>query len=265
MSELLRTEDVSMHFGGLKAVDGVSLTINRQEIFGIIGPNGAGKTTLFNVCSGNYKPTKGQVFLDGEEITGLKPETICKKGMARTFQSTQLFEYMSVLENVKVGCHLNTGSNLFDAICKSRRFQADEKYAVEKSMAIIEKVGLSQYANTMAGNLSYGIQRRVEIARALATDPKILLLDEPAAGMNPIEPQSLMEFVKQLHEEGQTILLIEHDMKFVMNCCQRILVLNFGQKICEGSPKTVQADKGVQEAYFGSGMVVKGAFEDAED
>ena len=258
MNELLKTEHLSIQFGGLRAVNDVSFSVKKGQTFGIIGPNGAGKTTLFNMCSGVYKPTSGKVFFKGEDITGLRPETICGKGMARTFQASQLFAYMSVLENVKVGCHIGTKTGMADAIFHTKRYIEDEKYADNKSREIIEKVGLSKFIYTMAGNLSYGIQRRVEIARALATDPDILLLDEPAAGMNPNETADLMEFVKQLNKEKQTVLLIEHDMKFVMNCCEQILVLNFGQKICEGTPEVVRNDRNVQEAYFGSGMAMKG-------
>lgn len=260
MSELLRTEHLSIQFGGLKAVNDVNLTVEKGQIYGIIGPNGAGKTTLFNMCSGVYKPTSGNVYLAGEKITDLRPEAICKKGLARTFQTSQLFSYMSVLENVKVGCHVSTGSGFVDAIFHNKRYRQDEELAYEKSLQIIEKVGLKKYADTMAGNLAYGIQRRVEIARALATDPKILLLDEPAAGMNPNETADLMEFVQKLHGENQTVLLIEHDMKFVMNCCERIFVLNFGQQICEGTPEQVRNNPDVQKAYFGTGIVTKGAF-----
>ncbi|MDO5406774.1 MAG: ABC transporter ATP-binding protein [Eubacteriales bacterium] len=258
MSEVLRTDHLSIQFGGLKAVNDVSFQVNEGETFGIIGPNGAGKTTLFNMCSGIYKPTSGDVYLCGEKITGMHPENICNKGLCRTFQSSQLFAFMSVLENVKVGCHIGTRTGFKDAIMRNKRYKQDEEFAYEKSLEIIEKVGLKKYIDTKAGNLSYGIQRKVEIARALATDPKILLLDEPAAGMNPNETADLMDFVNLLHLEHQTVLLIEHDMKFVMNSCKRILVLNFGQKICEGTPEEVRNNKDVQEAYFGSGMVTKG-------
>ncbi len=245
-----------MYFGGLKAVDGVSFSVEKGEIHGIIGPNGAGKTTMFNVCSGVYKPTKGKIFLDGEDITGLKTEIISRKGIARTFQTSQLFEYMTVMENVRVGCHQHTRTNIADAILHTKTYKHDEEYATSKSLEVIEKVGLSSKKDVLAGNLPYGTQRIVEIARALATDPKILLLDEPAAGMNPNETMELMEFVKSLNKAGQTILLIEHDMKFVMNCCHKITVLNFGRKICEGDPEVVRSNKEVQEAYFGSGMIV---------
>lgn len=255
MSEVLRTEGVCKYFGGLKAVEDVSMTVNSGDIFGIIGPNGAGKTTLFNVCSGFYKPTKGKVYFCGTDISNMQPEGISRLGIARTFQTTQLFRFMTVLENVKIGCHKETKTGMFDAILHTKTYRRDEEYATQKSLETLERAGLSEYAYTMAGNLPYGIQRRVEIARSLATDPKVLLLDEPAAGMNPLETVALREFVQELNAKGQTILLIEHDMKFVMNCCHNILVLNFGKRICEGTPAVVKSDKEVQTAYFGSGMV----------
>ena len=175
--------------------------------------------------------------------------------MARTFQNLQLFKFMSVLDNVKIGCHIRTKSNMLDAIVHTRTYRQDEEYAISKSEEILKAIGLFEYRDTMAGNLAYGMQRKVEIARALALEPYILLLDEPAAGMNPLETQELMEFIKMLNEGGYTIAVIEHDMKFVMNSCNRILVLNFGQKICEGTPDEVKANKEVQEAYFGKGII----------
>mgnify|MGYP003293420550 CR=1 FL=1 len=260
---IIRTDNLVKTYGERNVVNGVSIEVEQGTIVGLLGPNGAGKTTFFNVCSGIYKPTKGKVYLCGEDISNMHPEAISLKGIARTFQTTQLFKYMSVLDNVKIGRHSRTKTNLFDAIFHTKRYKEAEAYAIQKSLETIEKAGLSEYTHVKAGNLSYGIQRRVEIARALATDPKILLLDEPAAGMNPLETLELREFVKELNAKGQTILLIEHDMKFVMNCCHNILVLNFGQKICEGTPEVVQNDKKVQEAYFGSGMLTKEAIENA--
>ena len=257
MGELLRTENVCRYFGGLKAVDNISMTVDSGQIFGIIGPNGAGKTTFFNVCSRIYKPTKGKVYFQGQDISGMKPEVISRLGITRTFQNMQLFKYMTVLENVKVGCHKGTKTGVFDAMLHTKTYRQDEEYVTRKSIETIEKAGLSKYTYTLAGNLPYGVQRRVEIARALATDPDILLLDEPAAGMNPMETEDLRKFVQELNKEGLTILLIEHDMKFVMNCCHNILVLNFGKKICEGTPEKVKNDKEVQIAYFGSGMLGK--------
>lgn len=259
MGVILRAENVCKYFGGIKAVDGVSMSVEEGEIIAVIGPNGAGKTTFFNTCSGFGRATKGSVYLNGEDITAMAPEKISTKGMARTFQKTQLFKYMSVFENVKIGCHQDTHTGLWDAILHTPRYKKDEAYAIQRSAEILELAGLQAYADTLAGNLAYGIQRRVEIARALASSPQILLLDEPAAGMNPNETQDLMRFVQKLNANGQTILLIEHDMKFVMSCSHRIVVLNFGQKICEGTPEEVKNNTDVQKAYFGSGMLVEGA------
>ncbi|MDF2609226.1 MAG: ABC-type branched-chain amino acid transport system, ATPase component [Lachnospiraceae bacterium] len=255
MAALLEAKGVSKIFGGLVAVDNVDMTVNKGDIFGIIGPNGAGKTTFFNICTGFYTPSQGAIYLEGQKISGLPCDQIAKKGIARTFQNIQLFKYMSVLDNVKIGFHINTRTNLFDAIVHSKTYKNDEKVIKEKGYAILEEVGLSKYADTMAGNLPYGVQRKVEIARALALEPKILLLDEPAAGMNPNETDSLMQFMLMLKEKGHTITVIEHDMKFVMNSCNHILVLNFGQKICEGTPDDVKNNEQVKEAYFGKGII----------
>ena len=255
MSGILRANGVCKYFGGLKAVENVDMEIARGDIIGIIGPNGAGKTTFFNICTGIYGPTKGSVYLEEEEITGLSPDKVAAKGMARTFQNIQLFKYLTVRDNVKIGFHLHTKTRLLDAILHTKAYQQDEKMIQEASEAILERVGLIQYRDSMAGMLPYGIQRKVEIARALAIEPKLLLLDEPAAGMNPQETMELAEFIKSLNAEGHTIALIEHDMKFVMNTCNRILVLNFGKKICEGTPEVVKADQGVHEAYFGKGII----------
>ncbi len=252
---VLEAKGICKYFGGLKAVENVNMQVQKGDIFGIIGPNGAGKTTFFNMCTGIYAPTKGEIFLQGENITKMTPDKIARKKMARTFQNLQLFKFMSVLDNVKIGCHTQTKTNMADAILHTKRYKRDEKYAVEKSLEILESIGLIDYKDTMAGNLAYGMQRKVEIARALALDPVILLLDEPAAGMNANETESLMEFIKMLNEQGYTIAVIEHDMKFIMNSCNRILVLNFGQKLCEGTPDEIKSNKDVQEAYFGKGIV----------
>lgn len=257
MGELLRAEGISMHFGGLKAVESVSMTIETGEVLGIIGPNGAGKTTFFNVCSGIYRPTAGKIFFEGEEITGVSSDQIARRGIARTFQNIKLFSFMSVLENVKVGFHSKTKTNLFDAIVQSKRYRKDEAYVEEQGLKILEMVGLKDYVGQQAGNLPYGLQRRLEIARALALQPKLLMLDEPAAGMNPKETGELIAFIHELKEAGHTVCVIEHDMKFVMNTCGRIIVLNFGEKISEGTPEQVRADKGVQIAYFGKGIAMK--------
>lgn len=264
MSVLLESKDVCKYFGGLKAVEKVSMQVNRGDVFGIIGPNGAGKTTFFNICSGIYGPTSGQILLDGEDISGKSPDDIAGRGMARTFQNIQLFKFMTVLDNVKIGFHLSTKTNMLDAMLHTRRYRADEKYIREAGMAVLQKVGLEEYANVPAGNLPYGVQRKVEIGRALALDPKVILLDEPAAGMNPKETDSLREFILKLNSEGHTIVVIEHDMEFVMNSCNRILVLNFGQKICEGTPDEVRGNREVNEAYFGKGRMLKGGTGSAE-
>lgn len=257
MSVLLESREICKYFGGLKAVEKVSMQVNRGDVFGIIGPNGAGKTTFFNICSGIYAPTSGQILLDGEDISGKSPEDIAQRGMARTFQNIQLFKFMTVLDNVKIGFHLSTKTNLLDAMLHTKQYKTDEAYILEEGMRILRKVGLEEYANTLAGNLPYGVQRKVEIARALALNPKVILLDEPAAGMNPNETNSLREFILKLNSEGYTIVVIEHDMKFVMNSCNRILVLNFGQTICEGTPEEVRSNREVNEAYFGKGKVLR--------
>lgn len=263
MAVVLEAHDVCKYFGGLKAVEKVNMQIEKGDIFGIIGPNGAGKTTFFNICSGIYKPTYGEISFRGENITHLTPDRIARLGMARTFQNIQLFKFMSVLDNVKIGFHIRTKSSIASAIFKNRTFKNDEKFIVEKGLEILERVGLMKFKDTLASNLPYGIQRKVEIARALALDPEILLLDEPAAGMNPIETKELSEFIINLNKDGYTIAVIEHDMKFVMNTCNRILVLNFGQKICEGTPQVVKNDKGVNEAYFGKGIIAGEGLKDA--
>lgn len=252
---LLEARGICKYFGGLKAVETVDMKIMKGDVFGIIGPNGAGKTTFFNICSGIYAPTHGQILFNGENITGLKPDQISRKRMTRTFQNIQLFKFMTVLENVKIGCHINTKTNIFDAILRDKTFKQDEKYTTQKSMEILRSIGLEEYADMKAGNLPYGLQRKVEIARALAVDPEILLLDEPAAGMNPNETMELRDFILELNAKGYTIAVIEHDMRFIMSSCNYILVLNFGQKIFEGYPDEVKANAEVQTAYFGKGLV----------
>ncbi|MGD1816254.1 MAG: ABC transporter ATP-binding protein [Pleomorphochaeta sp.] len=254
----LRTENICMYFGGLHAVENVNMEVHNGDIFGIIGPNGAGKTTFFNSCTGFNKPTKGKVFLNGEDITNLKPENVAKKGMARTFQNIKLFKYMSVLDNIKIGFHMSLKSNIWDSIFHTKQFRDDEEYTITKGKEILDLLDLSAYTNTKAGNLPYGVQRKVEIARALALDPKILLLDEPAAGMNPNETLELSKFIKKINQLGYTVAVIEHDMKFVMNTCNKIMVLNFGVKICEGSPDIIKCNEKVHEAYFGKGIATGG-------
>ena len=259
MGILLEAKGICKYFGGLKAVENVDMQIEEGDIFGIIGPNGAGKTTFFNSCSGIYPPTKGEFFLKGEKISRLSADRIARMGLARTFQNIQLFKFMTVLENVKIGFHTRTKSGMMDALFRTGRHRREEEQVREESLEVLKKVGLFDYRDILAGNLSYGIQRRVEIARAIALDPRILLLDEPAAGMNPNETRELMDFIKKLNENGYTIAVIEHDMKFIMNACNRIMVLNFGQKIFEGSPEEVRDNRQVQEAYFGKGRIAGGA------
>lgn len=258
---ILEVKNVCKYFGGLHAVENVSMHVNEGEIFGIIGPNGAGKTTFFNCISGVFPITKGEIIFRGESITGTRPENIAGKGISRTFQNIKLFNYMSVLNNVKIGCHINMSTSVFDAIFHTKTYKKDEQYAHIRAMEVLEELGLHTHAEDMAGNLAYGTQRKVEIARALATNPSLLLLDEPAAGMNPNETMELLNFVKQIQRSGKTIIVIEHDVRFVMNLCDRIMVLNYGQKICEGLPYDVRNNAEVQEAYFGKG-IANAAMED---
>ncbi len=257
MAIMLETKGVCKYFNGLKAVEMVDMKVEQGAIFGIIGPNGAGKTTFFNLCSGTYNVTQGDIIFEGENITNKPPEEIATKGIVRTFQNIKLFKFLSVIENVKAGCHIHTKTNYFDAIFHTKRYKQDEEYATNRALEVLESVDMLEYKDWKAGNLPYGLQRKVEIARALAAKPKLLLLDEPAAGMNPAETWSLLEFIKKIRENGQTIIVIEHDMKFVMNLCDYIMVLNFGQKIAEGVPDTIKNHKQVQEAYFGRGTIQK--------
>ena len=265
MNVLLESKGICKYFGGLKAVDEIGMKVKKGEIFGIIGPNGAGKTTFFNICTGVYPPTAGKIFFDNEDITRYSSEKVASVGMARTFQNIKLFKYMSVLDNVKIGFHKRTKTAMWDALLHTKTYKEDEEFVTRKGKEVLEIVGLSKYQDEKAGNLSYGWQRRVEIARALALDPKILLLDEPAAGMNPNETTSLMELLRKLNGDGYTIVVIEHDMRFVMNLCHNIMVLNFGKKICEGTPEVVTADKEVNDAYFGKGILMNEVIAHAEN
>ncbi len=255
MSPLLETKNVSKHFGGLKAVDNVEIQVEKGEIFGIIGPNGAGKTTFFNCLTGLYSLTGGDIYYKGKRITGATPAKVANLGMARTFQNIKLFKYMTVLDNVKIGFHTQIRTKLWDAVFHTGQYKKDEQHIIGEGMKVLKRVGLEQYADEFALNLPYGNQRKLEIARALAVGPDILLLDEPAAGMNPAETASLMKLIKKINEDGLTIIVIEHDMKFIMNVCDRITVLNNGKKICHGTPSHIQCDKQVIEAYLGKGSV----------
>lgn len=252
MKTILEARNISKQFGGVKAANQVNMKVEEKEIFGIIGPNGAGKTTFFNVISGLFKPTSGEVWFRGENITGKHPEQIARLGMSRTFQNVQLFKHMTVVDNIKIGFHIHTKTMMFDAMLHTKRYKADEAFIHENSLKLLEQLDLISCSNMLAGNLAYGTQRKVEIARALAIEPKILLLDEPAAGMNISETASLLEFIQELNAIGYTIAVIEHDMKFIMNLCNRIMVLDHGTKIAEGTPFEVRENQDVCKAYFGN-------------
>jgi branched-chain amino acid transport system ATP-binding protein len=248
MSAFLETLQLGRTFGGLKAVDDVSIAIQQGELVGLIGPNGAGKTTLFNLISGFTAPTSGEVRLKGERIDGLTPHDIAQRGIGRTFQNLRIFPNISVFDNVTVGAigHENIG---LGSIFPWQKAKSDR--ITQKSFEALQAVGLLEEADQLAANISYGKRKYLEIARALAMQPDLLILDEPAAGLNETETQHLASFISRLHQEGRTIILIEHDMRLVMSICQRVIVLASGRKICDGTPDMVQKDTGVLEAYLG--------------
>lgn len=252
---MLETKSLTREFGGIIAVNRVDFSVEKNMITGLIGPNGAGKTTLFNNITGLDSPTSGKVIFEDQDITGLKANKICRLGIARTFQNIRLFKELSVIDNVMMGRHFHTGS------LKNRTMQAlvsyfnvgnEAKEEYKEAMKWLEFFGLEDLRNEDAKNLPYGYQRELEIARALATEPKLLFLDEPAAGMNPQETDSLMKTIRRIRDLGITVVLIEHDMKLVMNICDNITVLNYGQKIAQGTPSEIQRDSAVIQAYLGS-------------
>ena len=256
MAELLKVDNVSMVFGGLRAVSNLSMHIDEGELIGLIGPNGAGKTTAFNMITGVYTPTEGKVYFNGQQSSGKKSYQVTQMGMARTFQNIRLFSELSVIDNVKIAYNMHVTYNLADAIVRDGKYLSEEEFITQKALDLLKIFHLEEEAHEVAKNLPYGKQRRLEIARALATEPKLLLLDEPAAGMNPQETKELMEMIRWIRKEfNLSILLIEHDMGLVMGVCERIYVLEYGMKIAEGTPEKIKHNKRVIEAYLGEEVI----------
>ncbi|MGI8701004.1 MAG: ABC transporter ATP-binding protein [Nocardioidaceae bacterium] len=248
---ILEVDAVTLRFGGLTALDDVSFEIREGEILGLIGPNGAGKTTCFNVTTGVYRPTTGEVRFQGQSLTSLKRHKITQLGIARTFQNIRLFNVMTALENVLVGADAQHSTGLLSALFRLPRHRVEEAQGHEQALELLRFMGMENQADELAANLPYGHQRRLEIARAMATNPKLLCLDEPAAGFNPAEKQNLMELIRRIRDRGYTVLLIEHDMRLVMGVTDRIVVLEFGRKIAEGTPAEIRDNPSVVAAYLG--------------
>ncbi len=248
---LLEVKGITKRFGGLVAVDKLSFEVNENEIISIIGPNGAGKTTVFNMITGIYEIDEGEIVFNNEVITNKKSAYIVECGISRTFQNIRLFKQMKVIENVLIGTHIKTNYGFFDALFRTKRFRNEERNATQKAIDILESIGLGDYIDDYANNLPYGLQRRVEIARAIATGAKLIILDEPAAGMNPQESENLLNFIRGLRDKGYTILIIEHDMNVVMNISDRIYVMDYGKRIADGTPQEITSNPVVIKAYLG--------------
>ncbi|WP_313128188.1 ABC transporter ATP-binding protein [Anaerocolumna sp.] len=249
----LQVNGITKRFGGIVAVDKVSFEVNEGEIVSIIGPNGAGKTTVFNMLTGVYKIDEGEIIFDGKPIHNLKPQQIVKSGISRTFQNIRLFNDLRVVENVLVGTHIRTKYNLLESVIRSPKFRKEEDDKVLRAIEILKSIGLDRYRDDYAENLPYGDQRKLEIARAIATGAKLILLDEPAAGMNPQESDELLQFIRSLKQQGYTIIMIEHDMSVVMNISDRIYVIDHGKPIASGLPAEIANNERVIEAYLGRG------------